>query len=701
MTEKTQKQMPEENLKATEDWAQLNNQAMRLGLEWFRLVLEDFIQTRRSELPPQNGSSDSPVISDLAADWLLRSLGKDKKTSTPEKVKTARENFFNARETMKQNGEPSALDRLSKVFGLSTFDEDVLIMALAPFAEAGFNALLGYAHDRSSLNQGTPHLALSLFTSGNAESISLARERFSPNCPLRRFVLIETESESLGMLTPFQLGERIGRLLFGEEYCDTAVEPLLGAVPIGYCPTRHQDPVDGLARILEKKGLNAALILGPKRCGKYMAATRLARTFGMNLVEIKTNNLAQDFTTRRKQFGVLSREAILGNAAVVINLAPQKKHNTEDQKQTALRSAEEALRYLESLVIIISEEHPELPGWIPLIHLKELTSMDRIDIWSRELDEGNSITHKEIETLSEHFALGPEEIASLCETIQTDNSTEYWSAGRKIASRGLDDLAEKIESSFTWDDLQLPEDLMHDLQAITAQVRHRSDVYNRGGFGRKLIRGRGVSVLFAGPSGVGKTMAAEVISNELDLGLYKIDLSSVISKYIGETEKNLKRVFDAAEAGGAVLFFDEADALFGKRSEVKDSHDRYANIEVSFLLQRMESYKGLSILATNMKSHIDIAFLRRFRFVIDIPFPSVSIRKAIWQRAFPPETQTEDLDYSLLGRLELAGGNIVVVAVNSAFLAAAEGSPVSMSHIARAARSEMRKLDKEPRIPWA
>jgi SpoVK/Ycf46/Vps4 family AAA+-type ATPase len=196
-------------------------------------------------------------------------------------------------------------------------------------------------------------------------------------------------------------------------------------------------------------------------------------------------------------------------------------------------------------------------------------------------------------------------------------------------------------------------------------------------------------------------MAAEVIAKELSLDLCRIDLSGVISKYIGETERNLRRVFDAAEAGGAVLFFDEADALFGKRSEVKDSHDRYANIEVSYLLQRMEAYRGLAILATNLKGHLDAAFLRRLRYVIDIPFPDARNRRLIWQKAFPPETAVEGLDYDMLARLEIAGGNIMVVAINAAFLAAADGAPVGMGHIARASRAEYRKLDKEFRIPWA
>jgi SpoVK/Ycf46/Vps4 family AAA+-type ATPase len=212
--------------------------------------------------------------------------------------------------------------------------------------------------------------------------------------------------------------------------------------------------------------------------------------------------------------------------------------------------------------------------------------------------------------------------------------------------------------------------------------------------GRKSDRGLGISALFAGPSGTGKTLAAEVIANALDLDLYRIDLSQVVSKYIGETEKNLGRIFDAAETGGVVLLFDEADALFGQRSEVKDSHDRYANIEVSYLLQRMEAYRGLAILTTNMKQALDSAFLRRLRFVVPFRFPDAGQRAAIWQRMFPPETPTQDLDWEQLGQFSVTGGHIRNIAVNGAFYAAADGQPVSMAHLRRAAKAEYTKLER-------
>jgi SpoVK/Ycf46/Vps4 family AAA+-type ATPase len=249
-------------------------------------------------------------------------------------------------------------------------------------------------------------------------------------------------------------------------------------------------------------------------------------------------------------------------------------------------------------------------------------------------------------------------------------------------------------SGSQWEDLVLPEPERELLRQIAAHVRQRSKVYEEWGFAGKGKRGLGISALFAGASGTGKTMAAEVLAGQLGLDLYRIDLSSVVSKYIGETEKNLRRLFDAAESGGVVLLFDEADALFGKRSEVKDSHDRYANIEVSYLLQRMESYRGLAILTTNLKSALDTAFLRRIRFVVQFPFPDAAQRAEIWSRIFPSDTPVEDLDTTRLARLDIAGGNIRNIALNGAFLAADSGEPVMMKHLLAAAKSEFTKLER-------
>jgi SpoVK/Ycf46/Vps4 family AAA+-type ATPase len=255
-------------------------------------------------------------------------------------------------------------------------------------------------------------------------------------------------------------------------------------------------------------------------------------------------------------------------------------------------------------------------------------------------------------------------------------------------------LAQRIEGAAGWDDLVLPEAQRNVLREIAVHVRQRAKVYETWGFAAKGSRGLGVSALFFGVSGTGKTMAAEVLAETLRLDLYRIDLSSVVSKYIGETEKNLRRVFDAAEEAAAILLFDEADAIFGKRSEVKDSHDRYANMEVSYLLQRMEAYRGLAILTTNMKSALDTAFLRRIRFVVQFPYPDAAQRTAIWARAFPPGTPTEELDLEKLSRLNVTGGNIRNIAINAAFLAAEAGGPVRMVEVMHAARSEYAKMER-------
>jgi SpoVK/Ycf46/Vps4 family AAA+-type ATPase len=235
---------------------------------------------------------------------------------------------------------------------------------------------------------------------------------------------------------------------------------------------------------------------------------------------------------------------------------------------------------------------------------------------------------------------------------------------------------------------------MEMLRAVTAHVAQNAKVLELWGFAAKSARGLGITALFSGPSGAGKTLAAEVMAHELRLDLYRIDLSQVVSKYIGETEKNLRAIFDAAETSGAVLLFDEADALFGKRSEVKDSHDRYANIEVSYLLQRMEAYRGLAVLTTNLRGALDPAFLRRIRYIVNFPFPDASLRQRIWERMFPPEAPTQDLGMEKLARLQLPGGNIRNIAMNAAFLAADEGTPIRMAHLLLAARRECAKLDK-------
>jgi SpoVK/Ycf46/Vps4 family AAA+-type ATPase len=267
---------------------------------------------------------------------------------------------------------------------------------------------------------------------------------------------------------------------------------------------------------------------------------------------------------------------------------------------------------------------------------------------------------------------------------------------RAQTNQNLSKMAQKITPHYTWPDIVLPPDKLQQLKEMCNYVKYRHVVYNEWGFDRKISLGKGLNVLFSGPSGTGKTMAAEILANELNLDFYKIDLSCVVSKYIGETEKNLAGIFKEAETANAVLFFDEADALFGKRSEVKDSHDRYANIEINYLLQKMEEHEGIVILATNFRKNIDEAFTRRMHFSLEFPFPDEEYRLNIWQKMFPAETpKSPDIDYEFLAKgLEISGGSIKNIALNSAFLAADNSRKVDMAHIIRATKREYQKMGK-------
>jgi hypothetical protein len=318
-------------------------------------------------------------------------------------------------------------------------------------------------------------------------------------------------------------------------------------------------------------------------------------------------------------------------------------------------------------------------------------------LWRQALGPASARFAAELEEIAAQFRLSARSIArsgAAAAQMPGQMAADLWDACRALARPRLEDLAQRIVPAATSPDLVLPEPQMQMLHQLAAQVRHRLRVYEDWGFAALGRRGLGVTALFCGASGTGKTLAAEVLAHELRLDLYRIDTSAVVSKYIGETPKHLKQVFDAAEAGGVLLLFDEADALFGKRSEVKDSHDRYANIEVGYLLQRLESFQGLAILTTNLKSSLDRAFMRRLRFVVNFPFPDAPQREAIWGRMFSPTAPISHLDSRRLAQLNVAGGNIRNIALNAAFLAAAAGESISMPHLLQAARQEVEKIER-------
>jgi hypothetical protein len=378
---------------------------------------------------------------------------------------------------------------------------------------------------------------------------------------------------------------------------------------------------------------------------------------------------------------VLGREAALTGSVTYVEVSDRAPDST---------SVEDLVEGLEAPVIVASAQRWPTRRRALMVRLDRPTTADRIALWNEALGEHAPALQATVRAVAQQFEFGPNDVA----TLASGPAPDLWRSCREQANRSMEPLAQRIVPCHRWDDLVLPEDLRQQLRDLADQVAGRATVYGDWNFETRLSRGRGITALFAGPSGTGKTMAAEVIADQLRLDLFRIDLSGVVDKYIGETEKKLRTLFDTAEESGAILFFDEADALIGKRSDVRDSHDRYANIEVSYLLQRMDDYRGLAILATNRKSAIDRAFLRRLRFLVDFPFPDASSRRRIWEGIFPRETPIADLDLDELSRLEITGGNIRNIALNAAFLAAAMGSAVSMTHCLDAARREYAKIDR-------
>jgi ATPase family associated with various cellular activities (AAA) len=334
-------------------------------------------------------------------------------------------------------------------------------------------------------------------------------------------------------------------------------------------------------------------------------------------------------------------------------------------------------------------------------------TVDKLDapgqrqLWQHALGAKAEPLQNTLESIASHYRLSAQQIERNAASIIGDDSKNDSETLQRLC-RGdagtMGKLAQQIITHAGWEDLILPQAQRRTLEQLAVHTRYRIRVHHDWGFADQSARGLGIATLFSGESGTGKTLAAEVLANELGLTLYRIDLSAVVSKYIGETEKNLRKVFDAAEDAGAILLFDEADALFGKRSDVKDSHDRYANIEVSYLLQRMEAYRGLAILTTNHKAALDTAFQRRLRFVVHFPFPDATQREAIWRRVFPPQLPLQAIDYSKLARLNVSGGNLRNIAVCAAFFAAEAGTPVTMSLLRRAAQLELAKNEKSPSV---
>lgn len=642
---------------AGSDWFAANDEVLERGLAWLRAQVQQSIDPN------------------------------------PASTSEFRAAYVTKRQYMLDAGRPCALDQLAGAFGLSEFDLDVLLVALGPQVDVELGAL----YRRVPACAGAPHASralVDLLLCTCAASRSLARAQLAPGAPLRRHALIRLDHADAAC--PITLDERMVGLIHGL----TDWDPQVGGVlrQLGHCvvPGGLLQDARRLARAIDASSGPAGQIVGPRRSGRHAVAQAVAAEFGLAPMQLDVRALPAGAAERRSLWGLVSREALLSRLCLVIDTGADTSGADEPVEDLALRAAQEATAAATAVTLVLSEDPAAGLGELPMVRLPPLGRDERAWCWNEAL-KLHAIEPQTLGDLADHFPFGLSRMVEVARSVaaaETPDRQALWNACRDRGATRLGGLARRVVSRRGWSDLVLPADVLADLHALADQVGRRGIVYGDWGYDALLPRGRGVSALFAGPSGVGKTLAAEVIAGELGLDLYCVDLATVVSKYIGETEKNLKRIFDAAEEAGAVLLIDEADALFGKRTEVKDSHDRYANIETSYLLQRIEQYDGLVVLATNMRSHLDFAFMRRLRYLVDFPYPGFDGRRALWRKAFPPAAPIDDIDFERLAQLELAGGNIIVIATNAAFLAATESARIGMRHIERAARAEFRKLDR-------
>jgi len=602
-----------------------------------------------------------------------------------------------------QAGQELPIKHLVKAFGLNPFDVQVLLLAATIELDTSFETLFAQCQPETGGRLPTVALALRLFCESADEWVQ-ARLSFSASGPLLHWGLLHLEAHASSLLnTPFHLDPRIVDALLGQDQPSADLSGrihFLRSLPLGQLV--HPDLAVRLSTIIQKglaldqwPGRLVVNLYGAHGSGRRTLAAAAAEQLRAPVIAASAAELVREGT-----LPAFMREAVLQQSVAYLDCSDLP----DEARSTVLAACSEGAR----LVLFGTlnraawlEDQPQV--MVVPFEAPGLNSEDRKRLWAAKF--GGKLNGQG-DLLAIQFSFTPGDIQQVYEAaralalIRTPDDPQVslqdvWQAARAHPQHRLDEFARRIEPQYTWDDIVLPAAARQQLVEIQEQVAQQARVYGAWGFGKKLTRGRGISALFSGSSGTGKTMAAEIMAGALNLDLYRIDLSSVVSKYIGETEKNLARVFDEAENGNVILFFDEADALFGKRSEVKDAHDRYANIEINYLLQRMEDYQGLAILATNMRQSLDDAFLRRLRFLIEFPFPDESQRAEIWRRTFPPEMPQKDLEVDFLARqFRIPGGNIRNIVLNAAFLAAGEDAPVQMAHIIRATKREFDKIGR-------
>lgn len=582
----------------------------------------------------------------------------------------------------------SALARLCDLFRLSDFERDVLTLAASAEFDGTFPELCGRAAGDPSRSFATLSLALAAFPNP-------AWSALLPSSPLRYWRLIQIEGSSL-VGGAMSVDEPILHALLGFSYYDARLRSLMREISTE--PAKLSSAQEAIAGALadvwqREQRAKAQLVCSDMVLARSIAA-RTAMLLGLQPVYMDLAAFPASPAELSETVRLCERLMLMRSGLAIFECADGDESQRESRENTVSAIAQRfgfAAMFTTPAKLDVTKT-----GTLSFDVLRP-TREEQAAHWSAHLripDDGRVARR-----LSAQFDLHLDTIDAAIAAASPDAAeADVWEIVRRQARPRLDVLMERLTTDASWSDLVLPGDRRRLMRQIVAHVQYRDVVFGEWGFS-ETRNTRGMTVLFVGPSGTGKSLAARVIANALRLDLYRVDLSAVFSKYIGETEKNLRQIFDAAESGGVVLVFDEADALFGKRSEVKDSHDRHANVEVSYLLQRLERFNGVAILTSNLREAFDAAFMRRFAFVVEFPFPDANMRKRIWKRAFPRSVPTEELNFDLLGRLAVPGGNIANIALNAAVRAASHSGRVGMNDVAAAVRLEYAKLDRSLHDP--
>ena len=608
---------------------------------------------------------------------------------------------------------------LSELFQLDPFEIDILLICLAPELDLRYEKLYAYLQNDVTKKRPSVDIVLTLLCSSTEERFS-ARDKFSYTATLiNNHLIYFTDDNSMDQVPllsrPIQVDERIISYLLGYDEIDRSISNFSEIIK----PEKSfsdilstKDNKNTLKELVQwhshKKVPLIFLFHGPYGTGKKMTAEAICKELEKPLMVVDSKALIKDGSF--KTLNLILREARLQHSLLYLERFDVllKEENTEIK----IKNIMQELDYFEKWVFLSGKTPWELPAslinHIFINYTFPLPSYTlRKYIWESLINSHDNISGDiDFAALAGKFKFSGGQIndaifaaINIAAVKQPGGSelsmSDLYDGCKAQSNKNLVAFAKKIKPHYQWEDIILPDDIKEQLKEINGYIKYKGTVYDDWGFDRKFSLGKGLNILFSGPSGAGKTMAAEIIANKVELDIYKIDLSSVVSKYIGETEKILNKIFIEAQTSNAILFFDEADALFGKRTEIRDSHDRYANIEVNYLLQKMEEHEGIVIMATNYKKNIDDAFLRRLHITIEFPFPDEKLRQKIWTNIFPEETLVDEaVDFNFMANFKITGGNIKNIALSAAFLSAGKSDIITMEHIIKATKREFQKMGK-------